>query len=125
MLPFEPETEIERRILKVQAGQYPADALMRDLADTELCIPSQAKIQDGWTGYVPVLLEQDGISFVAVFTTASRQERSFAPYLLKSPGKAFFLRLPPGYGVIFNPGTDAQIFLPPDGVALLKQDLKP
>jgi hypothetical protein len=123
--PFEPETDIERRILEVQAGQYPADALMRDLADAELCIPSLAQVHDGWTGYVPVLLEQSGLRFVAVFTAASRQKRDFAPYLLRSPGRSFFLRLPPGYGVIFNPGTDAQVFLPPDGVALLKQDLKP
>ncbi len=125
MLPFEPETEIERRILQVQAGHYPADALMRELADAELCIPSQAKVEHGWSGYVPVLLEQDGISFVAVFTAASRQKRDFAPYLLRSPGKPFFRRLPPGYGLIFNPGTDAQLFLPPDGVTLLKQDLRP
>ena len=125
LLPFEPETDIERRILHVQAGQYPADALMRDLADAELCIPSQAKVENGWTGYVPVLLEQNGFRFVAAFTAASRQKREFAPYLLRSPGRPFFLRLPSGYGVIFNPGTDAQLFLPPDGVALLKQDLKP
>jgi hypothetical protein len=125
LLPFEPETEIERRILEVQAGRYPADALMRDLADAELCIPSQAKVRDCWSGYIPVLLEQNGIAFVAVFTAASRQKRDFAPHLLKSPGRPFFLRLPSGYGVIFNPGTDAQVFLPPDGVALLKQDLKP
>jgi hypothetical protein len=125
LLAFEPETDIERRIMDVQAGRYPADALMRDLADAELYIPSQAKVENGWTGYVPVLLEQEGISFVAVFTAASRQKRNFAPYLLRSPGRPFFLRLPPGYGVIFNPGSDAQIFLPPDGVALLKQDLAP
>jgi len=26
--------------------------------------------------------------------------------------------------VIFNPGYDAQLLLPPDGVAMLKQDLR-
>src|SRR5476651_1972235 len=103
LLAFEPETEIERRILEVQAGQYPADALMRELANSELCIPSQAKVQDGWHGYVPVLLEQNGIAFVAVFTAPSRQTRDFADHLLRSSGKPFFLRMPAGYGVIFNP----------------------
>lgn len=122
-LAFVPETDIERRILDVQAGKYPADALMLELANSELCIPSQTKVRDGWNGYVPVLLEQNDLSFVAVFTAASRQTRSFAPHLLRSNGKPFFLRLPPDYGVIFNPGYDAQILLPPDGVALIKQDL--
>ena len=32
-------------------------------------------------------------------------------------------RVPPGYGLAVNPGTDAPIFLPPGGVAALKADL--
>ena len=89
-LAFVPETDIERRILEVQAGAYPADALMLELANSDLCIPSLAKVQDGWSGYVPVTLDQDGMGFVAVFTAASRQSRNFAPYLLRSPGNPFF-----------------------------------
>jgi hypothetical protein len=122
-LAFVPQTDIERRILEVQAGRHPADALMLELAAGELCIPSQAPVTDGWRGYVPVILEQNGLSFVAVFTAASRQRRDFAPYLLHAGGKGFFQRLPTGYGVILNPGYDAQLLLPPDGVVLLKQDL--
>ena len=124
MLAFEPETDIERRILDVQAGKYPADALIREMADSELCIPSNGPVRDGWKGYVPVILEQNGIAFVAAFTAASRQTKDFAPYLLRSEGRPFFQRWPSGYGVIFNPGYDAQLLLPPDGVAILKQDLQ-
>ena len=124
MLTFAPETDIERRILDVQAGRHPADALIRDMADSELCIPSNGPVRDGWKGYVPVILEQNGIAFVAAFTAASRQTKDFAPYLLRSEGRPFFQRLPSGYGVIFNPGYDAQLLLPPDGVAILKQDLQ-
>jgi hypothetical protein len=123
LLAFVPETDIERRILEVQAGRHPADALMLELANADLCIPSQAKVQDGWRGYVPVILEQNGFSFVAIFTAPSRQSRDFAPHLLRSNGKPFFQRLPSGFGVIFNPGYEAQLLLPPDGVATLKQDL--
>jgi hypothetical protein len=123
LLPFVPETDIERRILDVQAGKYPADTLMLELANSEFCIPSLEKVQDGWHGYVPVLLEQNDVPFVAVFTASSRQTRDFAPHLLRANGKPFFLRLPSGYGVIFNPGYEAEIFLPPDGVTMLKRDL--
>jgi hypothetical protein len=123
LLAFVPQTDIERRILEVQAGRHPADALMLELAGAELCIPSLAKVQDGWRGYAPVLLEQNGVAFVAVFTAAFRQTLAFAPHLLRAPGKAFFLRLPAGYGLVFNPGYDAEMFLPPEGVAMLKQDL--
>ena len=123
LLAFEPQTEIEQRILDVQAGTFPADALILELAGSELCIPSMGAVREGWDGYIPVLLEQNGLSFVAVFTAPSRQTRDFAPYLLRAGGASFFRRLPAGYGVIFNPGYEAQLFLPPDGVAMVKQDL--
>jgi hypothetical protein len=123
LLAFVPQTDIEQPILDVQAGTYAADALILELAHAELCIPSTAAVRDGWDGFVPVLLEQNGLSFVAVFTAPSRQTRAFAPYLLRASGTSFFLRLPKGYGVIFNPGYEAQLFLPPDGVAMVKQDL--
>jgi hypothetical protein len=124
ILVFEPETDIERQILNVQAGTYPADALMQDMANSDLYIPSKGEVQEDGRGFVPVLLERGDITFVAVFTALSRRPRDMAEYLLKATGRAFFLRLPPGYGVIFNPGYDAEMLLPPDGVAMLKQDLR-
>ena len=71
-----------------------------------------------------MLVEQGGMLFVAVFTALSRNPRGMAEYLLKANGTAFLLRLPAGYGVIINPGYDAQMLLPPDAVATLKQDLR-
>ena len=124
LLAFEPETDIERQILNVQAGTYPADALMQDMANSDLYIPSKGEVQEDGRGFVPVLLERGDMAFVAVFTALSRQPRGMAEYLLKATGRAFLLRLPPGYGVIFNPGYDAEMLLPPDGVAMLKQDLR-
>jgi len=124
LLAFEPETDIEQRILDVQAQTYSADALMRELANHELYIPSKGDVQEDGRGFVPVLLEQGGMSFVMVFTALSRRPRGLAEYLLKANAGTFFRRLPSGYGVIFNPGYDAQLLLPPDGVAMLKQDLR-
>ena len=68
-------------------------------------------------------MEQDDVSLVAVFTAATRMDKAMAPVLMRMNGGLFFLRLPAGYGVIINPGFDAQIILPPDGVAALKADL--
>jgi hypothetical protein len=122
--PFEPETDIERRILDAQSGKYPADALIRELADADLYVPSHGELQSNGDGFSPVIIEQGGMSFVAVFTALSRADQGLAPYLMKAGGQAFFPRLPAGYGVVFNPDYDAQILLPPDGVAILKQDLR-
>ncbi len=124
LLPFEPETEIEQQILEARDGDVSGDVLIRRLADTDLYIPSTSDVQTDGSGFGPVLLEQNGLSFVAVFTSLSRQPRDIAPYMMQVNGRHFFLRLPPGYGVMFNPGYDAQILLPPDGVAALKEDLR-
>ena len=123
LLAFEPQTEIEQRILDVQAQTYSADALMREMADHDLYIPSKGAVQEDGRGLAPVLLDQGGMLFVMVFTALSRRPRGLAEYLLKANAGAFFRRLPSGYGVIFNPGYDAQLLLPPDGVATLKRDL--
>lgn len=123
MLAFTPESDIEQRILGVQARTYSADALMREMANHDLYMPSKGEVREDGSGFVPVLVDQGGILFVAVFTAQSRQPRGLAEYLLKANGGAFFRRLPSGYGVIFNPGYDAQLLLPPEGVTLLKRDL--
>jgi hypothetical protein len=124
LLAFEPESDIERRILDVQAGKYSADALMQEMAECDLFIPSQGEVLEDGRGFVPVLVDQAGMPLVTVFTALSRHSRDIAETVLKATGRAFFRRLPPGYGVIFNPGYDAQLLLPPDGVAMLKQDLR-
>ena len=123
LLTFEPESDIEWRILEVQAGKYSADALIREMADCDLFIPSQSEVQQDGAGFTPVLVDQAGMPLVTVFTARSRHARDIAGTLLQANGRAFFRRLPPGYGVIFNPGYDAQLLLPPDGVAMLKLDL--
>jgi hypothetical protein len=93
------------------------------MADCDLYIPSQGEVQQDGAGFTPVLVDQAGMTFVTVFTALSRHTRDIADTLLQANGRAFFRRLPPGYGVIFNPGYGAQLLLPPEGVAMLKQDL--
>ena len=124
LLAFEPETEIEQQILEARNGDLSGDALMRRMADADLYIPSTGDVQADGSGFKPVLLEQNNLSFVAVFTAPSRQPRDMAGTMMQMNGRHFFRRLPSGYGVMINPGYDAQILLPPHGVAALKQDLQ-
>lgn len=122
--PFEPETPVEQRILDARTGALSGDTLMREIAASNLYIPSRTEVRKDGSGFQPIMLDQDGVPFVAVYTALSRAPRDGAPYLLQAPGKEFFLRLPPGYGVIVNPGYDAQLLVPPQGAAMLKQDVK-
>lgn len=124
LIAFEPETDVEHRIVEARDKELSGDALMRQIADADLYIPSTGEVQTDGSGFNPMLLEQNGLPFVAVFTAMSRQPTGMAPYMMRLNGRQFFLRLPQGYGVIFNPGYDAQILLPPHGAAALKQDLR-
>ena len=123
-LAFEPENDIEHQIVSARDEGLSGDALMRRIADADLYIPSTDEVQTDGSGFKPVLLEQNGFTFVAVFTAMSRHPKDMARYIMQTNGRHFFLRLPAGYGVIFNPGYDAQILLPPHGAAALKQDLQ-
>lgn len=121
---FEPESDIERLIVKARNDEFSGDALMLRMAEADLYIPSLGEVQPDGSGFEPVLIEHDGTQYVAVFTALSRQPKGMAGYAMQMNGRQFFLRLPAGFGVMFNPGYAAQILMPPHGVALLQEDLK-
>lgn len=125
MSDFTPRNAIEHRILAAQAGALDGDALMHEIAAADIFIPSDTPVQPDGSGFSPVLLEQqDGEAFVAVFTDRSRTQ-ALAPHGMQALAAHFIRRIPAGYGMIVNPGTEAQIFLDPGGVAALKADLAP
>ena len=78
MLAFAAENDIEHQILKAQDGALSGDALLRRMADADLFIPSTGEVQTDGSGFQPVLIDQDGSSFVVVFTARSRQPKDMA-----------------------------------------------
>ena len=124
LLSFAPETPIEHRILAAQRGDLSGDALLREIAASNLYIPSKDEVQEDGRRVQPVLLEMEDETYVAVYTALSRAPRDMAPYLLQTVGSHFFLRLPPGYGVMVNPGYATQMLVPAHGVAAFQQDLR-
>ena len=122
LLAFVAETEIEHQILKARGGALSGDALLRRMAEADLFIPSTSEVQTDGGGFQPVLIDQDGSPFVVLFTAMWRQPKDMAPYMMQMNGRQFFRRLPAGYGVMINPGYDAQILVPPHGMAAFKQD---
>jgi hypothetical protein len=124
LLSFAPETPIEHRILAAQKGELSGDALLREIAASNLYIPSKDEVQEDGSRFQPVLIEMEGQPYVAVYTALSRAPKDLAPYLLQAIGAYFFRRLPPGYGVMINPGYAAQMLVPVHGIAALQQDLR-
>ena len=124
LLAFVPETPIEHRILAGQKGELSGDALLHEIAASDLYIPSKDEVQEDGSRFQPVLFEMEGQPYVAVYTALTRTPKNMAPYLLQTVGTYFFLRLPPGYGVMINPGFAAQMLVPAQGVAAFQQDLR-
>ena len=124
LLSFTPETPIEHRIVAAQNGELSGDALLHEIAASNLYIPSTDEVREDGSRFQPVLLEMDGQPYVAVYTALARAPKDWAPYLLQAVGSYFFLRLPPGYGVMINPGYAAEMLVPAHGIAALQQDLR-
>ncbi len=124
LLSFAPETPIEHRILAAQKGELSGDALLREIAASNLYIPSKDDVQEDGSRFQPVLIEMEGQPYVAVYTALSRASKDMAPYLLQAVGAHFFARLPPGYGVMINPGYAAEMLVPAHGIADFQQDLR-
>jgi hypothetical protein len=124
LLSFTPETPVEHRILAAQKGELSGDALLREIAASNLFIPSKDEVQEDGSRFQPVLFEMEGEPYVAVYTALARVPQYLGPYLLQTVGTYFFRRLPPGYGVMINPGYAVQMLVPAHGIAAFQQDLR-
>lgn len=119
---FDPANETETVIADTRAGTRPVGALLPALAGATLYVSSRAEVQADGSGFEPLLLGEAGKPLVAAFTTPERAtlHRDRADYLLGMPGDAFFRRLPPGYGVVVNPGFAAQLVVDAEAIARLQ-----
>jgi hypothetical protein len=126
LLEFRPENEVENAIVDAKQGTLPIADLMMLLAQSTLYISSKKEVQQDGSGFEPLLLEEGGNPLVAAFSSLSRPglHSHMAEYVLQMNGRDFFLRMPPGYGIIINPRYVSQLIMPPGGVSDLTNDLK-
>lgn len=126
VLEFEPENAFESVIVNAKQGVRSHADLTKLLAQSNLYISSKGEMQQDGSGFSPLLFEEGGHPLVAAFSSLSRAERHghMAEYVLQMNGKEFILRLPPGYGVVLNPGYSAQLIISPSGVIDIRKDLR-
>jgi len=122
---FEPKNDLEVAIVEAKRGIVPIDTLLLRLTKFPLFISSKTEVQKDGEGFEPLLLEESGNPLVAVFSSLERPalHSEVAGYVLQMTGREFFLRLPPKYGVIVNPGYVTQLIIAPDAVLDLKRKL--
>ena len=63
------------------------------------------------------------MKLVAVFSAPDRPalHREAASYVLQMNGRELFLRMPPDYGIILNPGFIVQLVITPDVIASMRE----
>ena len=122
MQEFTPENLLEHAVQDAKLGSLRLETLFDVIADANLLIASRTEVQANGTGFTPLLLEKDGAPFVAAFSSFSRAtlHREAAEYVLQMNGREFFLRLPPEYGVMLNPGFVVQLAITCDAARDLR-----
>jgi len=117
--PFTPVNDLEAAIAAARSGELPMERLLDQMAAATLFVPSREEVAPDGRGFVPLLLGQAGNALVAAFSNIDRPTLhcEVASYLLPMSGRTLFGRLPPAYGLVVNPGFEAQLVISPDAVA--------
>ena len=112
-------TLLDTAIAAAKGGRAPMDELFRALLAAELAIPSAGEVMADGSGFQPVLFDKAGVPMVACFTSRERMAGlvDLAPYALMMNGRAFLSRVPPGHGVVVNPGAAEGFDISPEGLA--------
>jgi hypothetical protein len=87
---FKPENELENAIADTKEGVRPVADLMRIIARSNLFISSKGEVQSDWSGFDPLLFENDGHPFVAIFSSRPGLHSGMAEYVLQMNGRDFF-----------------------------------
>jgi SseB protein N-terminal domain len=124
MTEFVPLNEFERALEQAQAGQLAMPALLETLVRAEVALPSASEVMDDGSGFEPLLFPKEGTQMLACFSDKSRigQFKAMAPYCLVMRGLDLLRRVPPGFGVVFNPGWRIGFDISPDGIARILRD---
>ncbi|WP_448631721.1 SseB family protein [Cellulomonas soli] len=69
-----------------------------------------------------MLFDRDGVPMLAVYTSWQRVG-SVASYAMTMTGEQVLSRMPPGVGLVVNPGHAEGFEMPPEGIVKMRADL--
>ena len=119
MQEFSPINELEVALVEARSGRLSMPEFIRVFVSSDLSVSSGSEVMANGDGFQPVLFDKNGVKFVACFTAMERIERiaDRAPYCLAIKGNEFLRRVPPGYGLVINPGHSVGFDISPDGLS--------
>lgn len=113
LLEFTPLNSVENMIVAARKGSVGRGALVAALGAADLFVSSQREVLADGSGFEPLLLGETSSPLVAAFTAPERPaiHRNDAEYMVQMKGKDLFARMPPGYGIVVNPGYVDQLII--------------
>ena len=114
---------LETAILAARAGTLSSAEVVRTLANGKIAVPSRTEIQQNLSELRAVVLDKDGKSFLAVFSTVERAEalRNLAAYCMLVDTMSLLQSLDKDLGLVINPGTDVVMEISAEGVQRIVQ----
>jgi hypothetical protein len=122
---FVPQNGLEHAILAARQGTLTEDAMVAALLSARLSMSSLNEVASDGSGFEPLLFGgRGGEPQMGVYSSPDRAtlHHERARFLLEMDGIDLFRRIPPGYGVVLNPGYAAQMIIPASGVAQVQRD---
>ncbi|HEX5709179.1 MAG TPA: SseB family protein [Pyrinomonadaceae bacterium] len=121
-----PLNDVEKLLLDARDGRAPLADMLGALVSADLYVPSTGEVMQDGSGFTPLLFDsaETGATLTAVFTDPARAaaQAGRAKYLLQVNGRELLRRLPPGYGIVINPGHDVGMEIQPYGVEAIVRD---
>lgn len=109
---------LESAIRAANAGTLSSAEVIRTFATGKIAVPSKAEVRDTLSDLRAVVLDKEGKSFLAVFSTVARAEalRNMAGYCVLVDTLVILQALDKDLGVVVNPGTDVVMEISAEGV---------
>ena len=116
-------TLLEAAIRAAHAGTLSSAEVVRTLSTGKLAIPTQRDPHGELSELRAVVLDKEGKSFVAGFTTVERAQalRNVAGYCMVVVTMEFLKPLDADLGLVINPGTDVVMEISAEGVRRIVQ----
>ena len=121
MQEFSPINELEIALVEVRSGRLSMPEFMNVFIGSDLSVPSGSEVMANGDGFQPVLFDKNSVKMVACFTAMERLGRiaDLAPYCLTIKGMEFLRRVPPGHGLVVNPGQSVGFDISPEGLSII------
>lgn len=119
-----PSNRLEQLLVAAQKGEVSMQEFACALLDEKLYVPSYSQIQADTSGFQPIVFDNAGNKFLAVFTSLERAAsvEDKVPYSLEMTGRDFFEWLPQELGVVVNPGYREGCEIPAWGIKSVLSD---